>query len=215
MIDSDDNTERGRIDKILDAREKQLQEALAIAHLGSWEWDVEQGAISWSPELKRIFGVVDGFRPTVSSFLELVHPEDRAWAAKAAKTTQETGFSEEIPFRIIRPDGSVRIVRARGTISRSRMGKPVLLVGVIQDLGDGSMIPGFNSNDTALDSLSAREREVLLLVVQGKTSKAIAKTLSLSDKTVDTYRSRIMKKLGVENVAHLVRYFLFHGYRGL
>ncbi len=49
-----------------------------------------------------------------------------------------------------------------------------------------------------LDSLSYREREVLQLVVEGKSSIEIANSLSLSPKTIETYRSRLMHKLGIK-----------------
>jgi DNA-binding CsgD family transcriptional regulator len=62
-----------------------------------------------------------------------------------------------------------------------------------------------------LDSLSSREREVLQLVVEGKTSADIAGILSLSPKSVETYRSRLMLKLGVENIPALVKFALLHG----
>lgn len=53
--------------------------------------------------------------------------------------------------------------------------------------------------------LSVRERQIMRLVVQGDTSAAIASRLHLSPKTVDTYRSRLMAKLGVADVVALVR----------
>ena len=62
-----------------------------------------------------------------------------------------------------------------------------------------------------IDSLSAREREVLQLVVEGKTSAEIAKTLHLSPKTVETYRSRLMKKLGTHEITSLVKFAIEHG----
>ena len=61
------------------------------------------------------------------------------------------------------------------------------------------------------ESLSAREREVLQLTVAGATSAAIAGKLNLSPKTVDTYRSRVMEKLGVQNLPELVRLAIKHG----
>ncbi len=62
-----------------------------------------------------------------------------------------------------------------------------------------------------LERLSPREREVLQLVVEGKSSAQISKTLSLSTKTVETYRSRLMEKLDVKSVAELVRFAIQHG----
>jgi DNA-binding NarL/FixJ family response regulator len=62
-----------------------------------------------------------------------------------------------------------------------------------------------------LDRLSPREREVLQLVVEGKTSAEIAEILFLSPKTVDTYRSRLMQKLGVHDIPALVKFAIQHG----
>ena len=62
-----------------------------------------------------------------------------------------------------------------------------------------------------LDSLSARERQVLQLVVEGKSSAEIAGIVHLSPKTVETYRSRLMKKLGVGDVPSLVKFAIQHG----
>ena len=62
-----------------------------------------------------------------------------------------------------------------------------------------------------LDSLSARERQVLQLVVEGHSSAEIAKRVHLSPKSVETYRSRLMKKLGVSDVPSLVKFAIHHG----
>jgi len=62
-----------------------------------------------------------------------------------------------------------------------------------------------------LERLTPREREVLQLVVEGKSSKEIGKILFLSPKTVETYRSRLMGKLGVENLTNLIRFAVEHG----
>jgi len=62
-----------------------------------------------------------------------------------------------------------------------------------------------------LERLSAREREVLQLTVEGKNSLQIAQVLSLSPKSVDTYRSRIMKKLKIHDTPSLVKFAIQHG----
>ncbi|MDI1245901.1 MAG: LuxR C-terminal-related transcriptional regulator, partial [Rhodoferax sp.] len=60
-------------------------------------------------------------------------------------------------------------------------------------------------DEDPLSLLSPREQQIILMVVQGKSSAAIGVTLHLSPKTVATYRSRLMKKLGVSDVPGLVR----------
>jgi DNA-binding NarL/FixJ family response regulator len=62
-----------------------------------------------------------------------------------------------------------------------------------------------------LDLLSLREREVLQLVVEGHTSQQIAQTLALSLHTVDSYRSRLMQKLGLTNLPALVKFAIRRG----
>ncbi len=62
-----------------------------------------------------------------------------------------------------------------------------------------------------LESLSPRERQILQMVVEGKASKAIAQILYLSPKTVETYRSRMMQKLDIEDFPSLVRFAIQHG----
>jgi DNA-binding NarL/FixJ family response regulator len=62
-----------------------------------------------------------------------------------------------------------------------------------------------------LDSLSARERQILQSIAEGKSSAETARALSLSPKTVETYRSRMMKKLGLDDFAALVRFAIQHG----
>ena len=66
-----------------------------------------------------------------------------------------------------------------------------------------------------LSVLSRREREVLQLVVEGRTSAEIAGTLFLSVKTVETYRSRPMKKLGIGDIPGLIKFAIQHGLTSL
>ena len=67
------------------------------------------------------------------------------------------------------------------------------------------------SDSNVLSSLSPRETEILQLVAEGKTSADIANTIFLSPKTVETYRSRIMQKLNIDDIAGLVKFAIKHG----
>lgn len=66
-------------------------------------------------------------------------------------------------------------------------------------------------DDSAYTLLTAREREVLQLIAEGKPTKAIARELFLSAKTIEWHRSQLMKKLGIQNVAELVKYAINEG----
>jgi len=66
-------------------------------------------------------------------------------------------------------------------------------------------------DESPVARLSPREREILQLVVEGKSSVEIAEVLYLSTKTVETYRSRLMKKLDVSDIPSLVKFAIQHG----
>lgn len=67
------------------------------------------------------------------------------------------------------------------------------------------------TDEDTLDPLSEREREVLQLIVEGKTSAQIAAILALSTKTIETYRSRLMQKLAINDLPSLVKFAIQHG----
>jgi len=70
---------------------------------------------------------------------------------------------------------------------------------------------GDAETESPLARLSPREREILQLVVEGQSSVEIAEVLFLSPKTVETYRSRLMQKLGINNLPGLVKFAIQHG----
>jgi DNA-binding NarL/FixJ family response regulator len=68
-----------------------------------------------------------------------------------------------------------------------------------------------DEKDDLLGKLSAREREVLQLIAEGRTGAEIAERLTLSQKTVETYRARLIEKLGIRDVPGLVRFAIQRG----
>lgn len=130
-----DVTERRRTEEALRARDVQLQEAQALANLGSWEWDLRTNTRTWSDQLTRIFGVtLDRLPSTFDGFYPLVHPDDRERTAKAAHEAVRSGKSYESQFRIVRPDGAVRTVHNQARVDRDDSGKAVRIIGVVQDI---------------------------------------------------------------------------------
>ncbi|OIO89636.1 MAG: DNA-binding response regulator [Anaerolineae bacterium CG2_30_64_16] len=91
---------------------------------------------------------------------------------------------------------------------------PAMTRGLLGDLVDRSRdLSGFGKPERSAD-LSDREAEVIKQVARGHTNQEIADRLSLSVKTVETYRARAMEKLGLANRAALVRYALEKGWLG-
>ena len=112
-----------------------LGEAQALAHIGSWEWDIRRDLVGWSDELYRIFGLERerAGRLTYATYLELVHPDDRELADKTVRTALEDGQPYAIEHRIIRPDGHERILASRGRVL-FRGDEPVKMMGTGQDV---------------------------------------------------------------------------------
>src|SRR5579863_1758404 len=71
--------------------------------------------------------------------------------------------------------------------------------------------PENGHGDVASDALTTREREVIQLLAEGKTSKEVAVMLNLSVKTAETHRTNLMRKLGLHSVADLTRYAVRNG----
>ncbi len=74
------------------------------------------------------------------------------------------------------------------------------------ELGESGQDP-----ENPLERLSSRERQVLRLVVDGRTSAEVGESLGLSPKSIDTYRSRLMAKLNIEDLPALVKFAIRHG----
>ncbi|UCH78921.1 MAG: PAS domain-containing protein [Candidatus Coatesbacteria bacterium] len=113
-----------------------LQEAQRLAHLGSWDWDVPTDVATWSDEVYRIFGFTpQEFGATYGVFLASVHPEDRpAVMAAMAASLADPEVPYDIEHRIVRPDGSERIVHGRGKVTFGDGGKPVRMIGTVHDV---------------------------------------------------------------------------------
>ena len=105
---------------------------------------------------------------------------------------------------ILKESAGEEVVTAVGTIMRGRL---YFGAGVANPLES----PSGDPQKSPLESLSRRELEIFQLVVEGKSSSEIAAQLALSSKSVDTYRSRLMQKLGVCNIPSLVSFALQHG----
>jgi PAS domain S-box-containing protein len=113
-----------------------LGEAQALAHIGSWEWDIRRDVVKWSEELYRMFGIDPQAGPVdYSTYLERLHPDDRPFV----NAIVERALAERRPFafehRIVRPDGTVRTISGRGRVIVEGE-EPVAMLGTSQDVTD-------------------------------------------------------------------------------
>ncbi len=133
---ADDITDRKRIAGEVTRTKKLLEEAQHIAGVGNWEWDARDDRITWSNEVYRIFGKTpETFTGTFEGFMNMVHPADRPaieqWLRETAHARREDA---SIEYRIIRPDGSERIIHTRLRLEYDDAGAIARVRGTAQDL---------------------------------------------------------------------------------
>lgn len=118
---------------------------------------------------------------------------------------------------------AVRAIQTGAASFLTKIVAPELLVAAIRKVAAGgqyisdevaaelALYVGGSRSDKPHEALSHREFQVLCLIGKGKTVSEIAEELALSVKTISTYRSRILEKMGLRNNAQLMRYTLEHG----
>jgi PAS domain S-box-containing protein len=126
--------ERRRNARDLD-REATLEEAQRIAHLGYWDHDLHTGLRTWSDETYRILGLAPQERTITSAvWQDLVHPEDRRMVNETLAEALGGGPRYDVDYRMVRPDGAVRVVHCKGEVTRDESNRPCRIFGTVQDI---------------------------------------------------------------------------------
>ena len=147
--------EHQRAEEELKKREMQLAEAQQIAHLGSWEWDLTTNQVSWSDQQYRNLGLqpqeVD---PNYQVLLSHVHPEDKEDVVNTIATSLRDKKSYSLDHRIMRPDGTVRVLHEDGNVIADAAGNPIRMLGTSQDITERKQIEAEleQARDAALES---------------------------------------------------------------
>ena len=150
--------------RTLGESERKLEEAQRISHVGHWERDLALDQYTLSDETYRIYGLEPQQRIVGFSDIEkLVHPADRHLRAAAWAVALETG-RYDVEYRIIRPNGDVRVVHGQGDLARDDSGRPRRVFGSVQDITE-------------------RKRAEQRLVVQQAVTQILAESATLPEAT--------------------------------
>ncbi|MCU1239955.1 MAG: multi-sensor signal transduction histidine kinase [Candidatus Acidoferrum typicum] len=118
----------------LQRREAYLTEAQRLSHTGSWAWNLLTQRVFWSAETFQIFGVdPNTTTPTMESFLESVHPDDRTTIA-LVDTEVRHGNDAKYDFRIVLPDHSIKYITSVAHPIRNDSGQVIEFVGTVMDV---------------------------------------------------------------------------------
>lgn len=130
-----DVTEQHIAEQALRASETRLALALKASKMGIWEWNIKTGELTWSDELKELFGLQPADDITYEKYLSLLHPEDRERAQAVIQEAIRTGKEYRIEHRTIWPDGSEHWVLGQGKCFVSG-GKPTRMLGTSMNIDD-------------------------------------------------------------------------------
>ena len=129
--------QRRHSETIVQQQQRQLLEAQARAHLGSWDWDFDSGIVRWSEEQFRIFGYEPGHMAvSYDTFVAALHPLDCARVQSVIDAVLKGGTTYDVECRIIRPDRTIRAIHCRGEVCRDVDGRPVSLSSSVLDITD-------------------------------------------------------------------------------
>jgi PAS domain S-box-containing protein len=128
-------TERKRVEETLRGKEHLLSESQRVGGIGSWSLDLATYVVTWTDETYRLYGVSpETFVPSVDTLIDLLHPDDRSAMRAWIQTAVEGKDAGVLEFRVVLPDGSIRILRHCDERIPAHGDTPARLTGTIQDI---------------------------------------------------------------------------------
>jgi len=130
-----DITERKQAEEALMEREYLLSASQRAAHVGTWNWKVDDTTVYWSDETFRIYGLnPDMGQPSFEFFFEIIHPDDRLKMQEWPTAVIAGLKPPPIEFRVMRPDGIYRVILTDGDVIETVDGVPSRIAGTAYDI---------------------------------------------------------------------------------
>ncbi|MEK6569880.1 MAG: PAS domain S-box protein, partial [Bacteroidota bacterium] len=149
-----DISQRKRMEETLQESEMQLATAQEVANLGSWDADLLSNTVSWSDQLYHLLGMNPReCAASLEAYLAFVHTDDRERIRRTIERAQRDRQPYEFEHGIVRKDGTVRILWAKGFLRVNEFGRPIRMFGVAQDITERKQ--------------AEEERERLILELKG------------------------------------------------
>jgi PAS domain S-box-containing protein len=129
--------ERQQVEAELRQSEERLRLALAASRMGTWNWNIQTGKISWSDNLEALFGLETGeFDGSFEMFVAQLHPDDRDRVLAAIDHAVTTGENYDIEFRVMYPNDTIRWTLSQGKVFYDQHGQPIQMAGIDLDITD-------------------------------------------------------------------------------
>lgn len=149
-------------DAALQESEQWLRLAQRAARIGTWEWNVQTGEVSWSEGIWRLLGLEQNTEePSIQPWIDFIHPDDREQAMRNVETVFAHGENYYDEFRILRGDGSIRWLASQGQVIRNAQGQVERFLGVNIDISDRKQV------EEALETYLAQLEAVINSITEG------------------------------------------------
>lgn len=146
-----DISERKQAEKALRETKQRLELAAASGSLGIWDWDIKSDMMLWDDRMFELYGIdEDSFQKCLHGWIRTIHPEDYAIASEKLERALRREEDYNTTFRILRPDGTVRVIKSDAIVLSDEYGNATRMIGLNRD------ITGLKEMEAAL-----QEREML------------------------------------------------------
>ena len=136
-----DVSERHHMIQRLQLSEEFYKQAQALSHMGNWTWDIYTNEITWTDELYRIFGMKpQSEQIDLEKFFSFIHTEDREKRMSELENALQSRKSHEYDFRIVLPDGAIKVLHGQAEVLLDTQGKPYKMFGACQDVTQQKLV---------------------------------------------------------------------------
>jgi len=175
--------------------ERRFRLAQRAANIGSWDWDIKSGNLTWSEQIEPMFGFKKGkFKGTYEAFLESVHPDDRDFVTKSVDACLNHKKGYAIEHRIVWPNNTVRWVLERGDIIRDKNDKPKRMLGIVQDI----------TKKKKMEEELKQRKEKLEKMVEERTVELISANKELNDEIIERKKAELYTERTKENLRNVI-----------
>jgi PAS domain S-box-containing protein len=156
----------GESNTALAASEERLRLALEGSKTGTWDWNLVTGRVTWDDYMYPLFSRTKAqFDGTMTSVMEVVHPDDRSKLQRALRQAAEEKKDLDINFRVVDSDGDIRYMASRGRVFFDNNGNPVRMSGVSMDVTKSKQIEQDLSKAKEAAEAANKEKDHFLAIV--------------------------------------------------